>query len=106
MKFRSPRFKRLHIIGAGRFVDGVLETDDAAAIEKIEAVAERYGVHAVRDASDPFDPSDYTVDVVNGYLSTADEAEQARVIAAETGGKARTGILDGPQAPRPVTAEA
>lgn len=39
-----------------------------------------------------FDPSVHTVDEVNEYLSTADEAERARVLAVEADGKARSSI--------------
>lgn len=42
--------------------------------------------------SDPFDPSDHTVDEVTAYLDSADDAERDRVLAAERAGKSRKGI--------------
>lgn len=96
MKFRSPRFKRLRIVGVGQFVDGVLEVDDEAAIKRVQAVAERYGVHAVLDRDGPFDPSEHDRDTVNAYLDTASEAERTRVLELEASGKGRTTILNGP----------
>lgn len=41
------------------------------------------------------DPADFTVEQVNAYLATLDPEgpEYARVVAAETGGKARVGIV-------------
>jgi hypothetical protein len=46
------------------------------------------------------DPADFTVDQVNAYLATADEAEQKRVLDAEASGKNRSTIKapDGDQA--------
>jgi len=40
-----------------------------------------------------FDPSEHTVEDVETYLETADEAETDRVLAAERAGKARKGIV-------------
>lgn len=39
-----------------------------------------------------FDPSDHTVDEVEAYLATADDAERERVLAAEKAGKARKSL--------------
>lgn len=44
-------------------------------------------------ADEPYDPSQHTVDEVQEYLATADDAERDRVLAAERDGKARVGIL-------------
>jgi hypothetical protein len=41
-----------------------------------------------------FDPSEATIDEVKTYLAGADDAERARVIAAEEEGKQRKGVLD------------
>lgn len=49
MKFRSPHLPRLHVYGAGRFVDGVLETDDPAAIARVRHVAARHGIQETDD---------------------------------------------------------
>lgn len=46
------------------------------------------------DEADAFDPSAHTVVDVNTYLEAADDAERARVLAAEQAGKARLGILN------------
>lgn len=46
------------------------------------------------DEADAFDPSAHTVVDVNTYLETADDAERARVLAAEHAGKSRLGILN------------
>lgn len=46
------------------------------------------------DEADAFDPSAHTVTEVNTYLETADDAERARVLAAEQAGKSRLGILN------------
>lgn len=43
----------------------------------------------------PVDPGKLTVDEVLAHLRSADEAERARVLAAEQAGKARAGILKG-----------
>lgn len=40
-----------------------------------------------------YNPADYTVEQVNDYLKTADDAERERVLEAERDGKARTGIV-------------
>ena len=40
-----------------------------------------------------FDPADHKVEDVMSYLATADEAERARVLAAEAEGQARKSIL-------------
>lgn len=47
-----------------------------------------------------YDPAAYTVDEVNAYLETADDAERARVLQAEAdrGEDARKGIVEGPHA--------
>lgn len=45
-------------------------------------------------AAGPYDPSEHNVDEVVAYLDDADDAEFARVIAAEKAGKARKTILD------------
>jgi len=45
------------------------------------------------DGDEPFDPSEHDVPEVLAHLAKADEDEQARVIAAETAGKARSTIL-------------
>lgn len=46
------------------------------------------------DEAGVFDPSGHTVVEVNTYLETADDAEHARVLAAEQAGKSRLGILN------------
>lgn len=103
MKFRSPRFKRLRVHGVGRFVDGVLETDDPAAVAHLERLADRYGIRAVADSSDPFDPSEHNVETVNAYLAAASPAERARVLDAEVKGRGRATVVgrwaDGDEAP-------
>lgn len=43
--------------------------------------------------TNPFDPSEHTVLEVEQYLSNADDEETARVLEAETNGKARKGLL-------------
>lgn len=45
------------------------------------------------ESSQLYDPSNYTVDEVNAYLSEASPEERERVLAAEREGKARKGIL-------------
>lgn len=45
------------------------------------------------DTTPVFDPADHTVEEVNDHLADADDAEQARVLEAERGGKARVGVL-------------
>lgn len=45
------------------------------------------------ESSQLYDPSAHTVDEVNAYLATADDAEVVRVLEAERAGKARKGIL-------------
>lgn len=40
-----------------------------------------------------FDPSDHSIEEVMKYLAEADDDERARVLALETSGKARKGIL-------------
>jgi hypothetical protein len=55
------------------------------------------GAPAQETAEEPageFDPSKATVDEVEEYLAGADDAERARVIAAEEEGKKRKGVLD------------
>lgn len=96
MKFRSPKFKRLHVIGAGRFVDGELTVTDPDAIARVLALPDEYEVQAVRDAEQPYDPADDNVDEVNAYLEVASEAERRRVLELEAAGKERIGILSGP----------
>jgi hypothetical protein len=51
--------------------------------------------------SDLFDPSadGVSVDDVNNHLANADDDEIQRVLAAESEGKARKGVLEGPYAP-------
>lgn len=93
MKFRCPTFPRLHVHGAGRFVDGVLEVDGEDALARIARVADRYGITAVADRTDPFDPAAHGVDVVLAYLDTAGPYERARVLVAERAGKARVTVL-------------
>jgi hypothetical protein len=44
-------------------------------------------------ATAAFDPGEHSVKDVLAYLDGADEDEAARVVAAETAGKARAGIL-------------
>lgn len=96
MKFHSPKYKRLRVIGAGQFVDGLLETDDEAAISRIRKVADRYGIKAITDSTDPFDPAKHDRDAVNAYLATANEEERTRVLELEVAGKARSTVLRGP----------
>ncbi len=57
----------------------------------------RAAAQAVADLYDPSDPGQ-GVDEVNNYLANADADEVARVLAAESDGKARKGILEGPYA--------
>jgi hypothetical protein len=45
------------------------------------------------EGDDEFDPSEATVVEVKAYLDGADEAERERVLAAETDGKNREGVL-------------
>lgn len=45
------------------------------------------------EAAIGFDPSDHSVEKVMKYLAEADAGERARVLALETSGKARKGIL-------------
>lgn len=109
MKFRCEKFQRLRVHGVGQFVNGVLETDDEDAIARIKRVADRYGITAVGDRSEPFDPSAHNRDTVNAYLATASERERIRVLDAERAGKARSTILEGPHGVttgEPVTPEA
>lgn len=42
-----------------------------------------------------YNPNDYTVDQVNEYLATADDAERSRVLGLEAGGQNRKGIVEG-----------
>lgn len=96
MKFRCEKFQRLRVHGVGQFVNGLLETDDEGAIDRIKRVADRYGITAVGDSTDPFDPSAHNRDTVNAYLATASEHERIRVLDAEAAGKVRSTILEGP----------
>jgi hypothetical protein len=47
-----------------------------------------------KDAPSTFDPGEHNVDDVLVHLADADDAERARVLAAEETGKARKGILE------------
>jgi len=58
---------------------------------RAKAVAEAEGNEL--DGEREFDPSAASVAEVNEYLANADEAERERVLAAETAGKARKGII-------------
>lgn len=44
--------------------------------------------------TEEFDPNQHTVDEVNTYLESADDAEVQRVLAIEETGKNRAGILN------------
>lgn len=48
----------------------------------------------IEEDANQFDPNKATVDEVNDYLAGADDTERERVLAAETEGKKRKGILD------------
>ncbi|MEU0991936.1 hypothetical protein [Streptomyces sp. NPDC005953] len=48
------------------------------------------------DGDERFDPGQHTVRDVLAYLADADDAERERVLAAETAGQARKGILAAP----------
>lgn len=47
-----------------------------------------------QEGGEQFDPADYTAADVTAYLHEADEAEAARVIEAERGGKNRSSIVN------------
>lgn len=99
MMFRCTRHPRLRVHGVGRFVDGSLDVDDPKAVARVEAVAETYGIVAVRDRTDPFDPTadGNTVDVVRAYLAVATPAEARRVLDLErnrTDRDPRSGVLE------------
>jgi hypothetical protein len=70
----------------------------AAPVEAATAApGERRSVAAPKPTSgDPFDPSEHSVKEVLAHLDTADPAETARVLAAETAGQARKGVLARP----------
>lgn len=83
------------------FVHGKAETDNDNAL----AYFRRHGYRVdegdlsiVDDASGPFDPAEHGVDEVNDHLAAADQDERERVLQAESEGKARRGILQGPHA--------
>lgn len=57
-----------------------------------EVVKDGESVGTVEELT-PFNPADYTVDAVNEYLATADDAERERVLELEAAGDARKGIL-------------
>ena len=44
------------------------------------------------EGGEQYDPADHTVSEVNEYLSTADDREARRVVAAERAGKNRSGV--------------
>jgi len=45
-----------------------------------------------QEGGEQFDPADHTVSEVNEYLSTADDREARRVVAAERAGRNRSGV--------------
>lgn len=71
-----------------------------------EPGADKYGrpLPTWSDGKSPalYDPASELLDQVLGYLEQADETERARVIQAESTGKARKGVLE--WTPQPPTA--
>lgn len=65
---------------------------EAAAAAEAEAQAQAEAEAAAKAAE--YDPADHTISEVEAYLEEADDAERARVIAAEEAGKQRKGVLD------------
>lgn len=81
------------------FKDGKGETSDDNAL----AYFRRHGYDVAEEETVDvpavdFDPSDHTVDDVNDYLAAAEYDERERVLQAESDGKGRLGVLNGPHA--------
>lgn len=64
----------------------------------VEPVELGAGAQDEGPAPAPFQPADHTVDQVNEHLADAGAEERERIIQAETEGKARRGIIQGPYA--------
>lgn len=66
----------------------------SAVLEDSEVSDPAAGDEPGTDGGEQFDPAKATIAEVEDYLSGADEAERARVLAAEAAGKNRKGVLD------------
>lgn len=53
--------------------------------------------------AEQFDPSTHSVEDVRAHLASADDAERDRVLTAERDGKARTTLLESPEATATTT---
>lgn len=103
MKFRcTPTYPNLHVIGVGRFVEGILEVDGDDAVERLLAIDSDYGIEAIPDGDGPFDPTTHVIDDVRDYLHLASAEELERVIGVEQGRadrEPRKGVLELTPAP-------
>lgn len=77
------------------------EPDTSTNVEEVNNVGGAATAVAAEGEAAPaqFDPSAATVDEVNEYLANTDDAERERVLAAETDGKKRKGILEAAATP-------
>jgi len=84
--------------GHGYIVPKELVGDGEQVAEQVaeqgNAQAEQPVPPSEETGAEAFDPSKHTVEEVEAYLATADEAERERVIAAEAEGKARKSIAN------------
>ncbi|HYF71325.1 MAG TPA: hypothetical protein VD864_00815 [Nocardioides sp.] len=80
--------------GHGYIVPKELVGDGEQVAEQGNAQAEQPVPPSEETGAEAFDPSKHTVEEVEAYLATADEAERERVIAAEAEGKARKSIAN------------
>lgn len=74
--------------------DAQADVDAQAQADADAEAAKQAAADADKATADLFDPSAHNVDEVKAYLETADEAERARVLAAEETGKKRVSLLD------------
>lgn len=88
------------VADAGAVEGGILNQSEPTNAST-EGTAEGNGSSVVGDSAVPvqgaegekqFDPSEHTVEQVEAYLETADDAERERVLAAEKEGKARKSL--------------
>src|SRR5262245_44890987 len=62
--------------------------------EAVEEAVEEDSEAPAEDDVEEYDPADHTVNEVLAYLENASDEERARVLEAESNGKARKGILE------------
>lgn len=84
------------ILGEGR-APGEPSKDGSTLLGKAKNATKASPAKKAAKAPEPYDPSAYTIAEVNTYLD-ANPDDVAAVLAAEAGGKARKGIVEGPHA--------